>query len=162
MLLALRQFARSSGPHLFTTSFAIRKAVSCAARPRSAPTTSILPRCASSATSSSRRTYTSSSTTALATEVQHTQLPHHSRMAEPMLAAASPSFYKRPLPPSCIPFSGAEGKHFFAQAMAEGNTESYFTLAGECCTSNGRRIRARFGEGLGARGRGNEQRWGAR
>ncbi|ORY78892.1 Phytochelatin synthase-domain-containing protein [Leucosporidium creatinivorum] len=57
-------------------------------------------------------------------------------MAEPMLASASPSFYKRPLPPSCIPFSGAEGKRLFAQAMGEGNTEGYFTLAGQLLTQN--------------------------
>lgn len=57
-------------------------------------------------------------------------------MAEPMLASASPSFYKRPLPASCIPFSSAEGKRFFAQAMAEGNLESYFSLAGQFLTQN--------------------------
>jgi hypothetical protein len=53
-------------------------------------------------------------------------------MTEPMLATASPSFYKRPLPPSCIPFSSTRGKQFFAAAMNEGHLESYFTLAGQC------------------------------
>lgn len=58
-------------------------------------------------------------------------VPHHPKLAEPVLATAPPSFYRRPLPDSCVAFSSREGKRLFAQAMQEGNLESYFALAGE-------------------------------
>ncbi|GAA5834600.1 hypothetical protein JCM11251_007050 [Rhodosporidiobolus azoricus] len=41
-----------------------------------------------------------------------------------------PSFYKRPLPETCTAFASQRGKELFAKALAEGNMEGYFTLAG--------------------------------
>ncbi|GAA6034677.1 hypothetical protein JCM8097_001112 [Rhodosporidiobolus ruineniae] len=40
------------------------------------------------------------------------------------------TFYRRPLPPSCIAFASTRGKDLFAKALAEGNMEGYFLLAG--------------------------------
>ncbi|GAA5916488.1 hypothetical protein JCM6882_001736 [Rhodosporidiobolus microsporus] len=40
------------------------------------------------------------------------------------------SFYKRPLPSTCTSFASSRGKQLFAKALAEGNMEAYFTLAG--------------------------------
>ncbi|GAA5870654.1 hypothetical protein JCM8547_005021, partial [Rhodosporidiobolus lusitaniae] len=51
-------------------------------------------------------------------------------MATAPLLAPQVSFYKRPLPPSCIAFNSHEGKRLFAKALGEGNMEGYFTLAG--------------------------------
>lgn len=49
---------------------------------------------------------------------------------------ALPSFYKRPLPASCIAFDSPEGKKLFGQAMMEGNLEGYFALANSFLTQN--------------------------
>ncbi|BGP20241.1 hypothetical protein JCM10213_008950 [Rhodosporidiobolus nylandii] len=51
-------------------------------------------------------------------------------MATAPLLAPQASFYKRPLPASCVPFNSQEGKTLFAKALNEGNMEGYFTLAG--------------------------------
>ncbi|GAA5970588.1 hypothetical protein JCM21900_005821 [Sporobolomyces salmonicolor] len=57
-------------------------------------------------------------------------------MATAPLLASQSSFYKRPLPPSCIAFNSTEGKRIFARAMREGNLESYFLLSGQMITQN--------------------------
>ncbi|GAA5865539.1 hypothetical protein JCM1840_001436 [Sporobolomyces johnsonii] len=57
-------------------------------------------------------------------------------MATAPLLAAQSSFYKRPLPPSCIAFNSKDGKRIFARAMTEGNLESYFLLSGQMITQN--------------------------
>ncbi|GAA6010614.1 hypothetical protein JCM11491_002994 [Sporobolomyces phaffii] len=51
-------------------------------------------------------------------------------------ALASKSFYKRPLPPQCVPFNSGEGRTVFAHALAEGHLESYFLLAQHFLTQN--------------------------
>ena len=51
-------------------------------------------------------------------------------------ATKPPSFYKRPLPPTCIAFDSPEGKKLFGQAMVEGNLEGYFSLANSFLTQN--------------------------
>ncbi|KAI5481032.1 glutathione gamma-glutamylcysteinyltransferase [Pseudohyphozyma bogoriensis] len=48
----------------------------------------------------------------------------------------SPSFYKRPLPSSCVPYASAEGKRLFRQALEEGNLEAYFPLSSQFITQN--------------------------
>ncbi|GJN94381.1 hypothetical protein Rhopal_007461-T1 [Rhodotorula paludigena] len=50
-------------------------------------------------------------------------------MATAPKLVAQRTFYKRPLPPSCIAFTSKEGKRLFAKALAEDNLESYFLLA---------------------------------
>jgi glutathione gamma-glutamylcysteinyltransferase len=40
-----------------------------------------------------------------------------------------PSFYKRPLPASCISFDSPEGKNLFKAALLEGFLEGYFKLS---------------------------------
>lgn len=57
------------------------------------------------------------------------------------MASAAPlvpqrTFFKRPLPTSCTAFASPEGKALFAKALAEGNLESYFTLAPQMVTQN--------------------------
>lgn len=44
------------------------------------------------------------------------------------------SFYKRPLPAQCVSFSSDEGKRIFSAALAEGNMDTYFLLAGQFLT----------------------------
>ncbi|MBK6520046.1 MAG: hypothetical protein IPG04_39430 [Polyangiaceae bacterium] len=39
------------------------------------------------------------------------------------------TFYRRPLPDSAIPFSSAEGRRLFAEALATGGLDGYFALA---------------------------------
>jgi glutathione gamma-glutamylcysteinyltransferase len=39
------------------------------------------------------------------------------------------TFYRRPLPDSAIPFSSAEGRRLFAEALATGGLDGYFPLA---------------------------------
>ncbi len=39
------------------------------------------------------------------------------------------SFYRRPLPPSLVPFSSAEGRALFREALDDGTMEGYFSLA---------------------------------
>ncbi|GAA5973931.1 hypothetical protein JCM11641_001227 [Rhodosporidiobolus odoratus] len=51
-------------------------------------------------------------------------------MATAPVPAPQASFYKRPLPQTCIAFNSQEGKRLFAKGLAEGNMEGYFTLAG--------------------------------
>lgn len=51
-------------------------------------------------------------------------------------AAPSPSFYKRPLPESCIAFDSAEGKRMFKTALNDGYMEKYFILAQSFLTQN--------------------------
>ncbi len=41
----------------------------------------------------------------------------------------TPTFYRRPLPDSAIPFSSAEGRRLFAEALATGGLDGYFPLA---------------------------------
>lgn len=55
--------------------------------------------------------------------------------AKPPLASQT-SFYKRPLPETCIAFGSPEGKQLFATALREGNLESYFVLAPQAVTQN--------------------------
>ncbi|GAA5871873.1 hypothetical protein JCM16303_000904 [Sporobolomyces ruberrimus] len=50
--------------------------------------------------------------------------------------AASTSFYKRPLPDSCIPFNSPEGRDIFAHALAEQHLDSYFLLSQHFLTQN--------------------------
>ncbi|MDO9016719.1 MAG: phytochelatin synthase family protein [Deltaproteobacteria bacterium] len=38
-------------------------------------------------------------------------------------------FYRRPLPPTLVPFASAEGRALFREALAEGNLEGWFALA---------------------------------
>lgn len=57
-----------------------------------------------------------------------------SRMS-PTLAAPT-SFYKRPLPDSCIPFNSPEGRDIFAHALAEQHLDSYFLLSQHFLTQN--------------------------
>ncbi|BGP27666.1 hypothetical protein JCM10295v2_006640 [Rhodotorula toruloides] len=57
-------------------------------------------------------------------------------MATAPLLASQTSFYKRPLPETCIAFNSPEGKRLFAKALAEGNMESYFLLAPQMVTQN--------------------------
>jgi glutathione gamma-glutamylcysteinyltransferase len=40
-----------------------------------------------------------------------------------------PSFYKRPLPASCIAFASAEGRAIFREALERGSMEGFFSLA---------------------------------
>ncbi|GAA6008360.1 hypothetical protein JCM10207_000100 [Rhodosporidiobolus poonsookiae] len=46
------------------------------------------------------------------------------------LLAPQTSFYKRPLPSTCIAFNSDEGRKLFAEGLAEGNMRTYFLLAG--------------------------------
>ncbi|GAA5906077.1 phytochelatin synthase family protein [Sporobolomyces salmoneus] len=55
-------------------------------------------------------------------------------MAAPSLA--SKTFYKRPLPDSCIAFNSPPGRQIFAQALSEGNLDSYFLLSQHFLTQN--------------------------
>ncbi|GAA5958325.1 hypothetical protein JCM3765_004792 [Sporobolomyces pararoseus] len=55
-------------------------------------------------------------------------------MAAPSLA--SKSFYKRPLPSSCIAFNSTEGRQIFANALREDNLNSYFLLSQHFLTQN--------------------------
>ncbi|BGP11398.1 hypothetical protein JCM10049v2_007303 [Rhodotorula toruloides] len=57
-------------------------------------------------------------------------------MATAPLLASQTSFYKRPLPETCIAFNSPEGKRLFAKALAEGNMESFFLLAPQMVTQN--------------------------
>jgi glutathione gamma-glutamylcysteinyltransferase len=47
------------------------------------------------------------------------------KSASPVL----PTFYKRPLPESCIAFSSAEGRAIFREALDRGTMEGFFSLA---------------------------------
>lgn len=55
-------------------------------------------------------------------------------MTSPMLSA---SFYKRPLPDSCVPFASTRGKELFAGALQEGGMEAYFPLSSQVRTVEG-------------------------
>jgi Phytochelatin synthase len=44
-------------------------------------------------------------------------------------APAASTFYRRPLPSSCIAFSSKEGRELFKQAMLQGYLEAYWSLA---------------------------------
>lgn len=46
-----------------------------------------------------------------------------------MLAAATDSFYKRPLPTTCVPFASEDGRRLFQEALADGTMAGYFALA---------------------------------
>lgn len=75
-------------------------------------------------------------------------VPHHTSMTSTQMpslrqqpsaaspTAALPSFYKRPLPASCVAFDSTEGKQLFRKAMQEGNMENYFALAQSFLTQN--------------------------
>ncbi|KAI9183424.1 DNA-directed DNA polymerase gamma mip1 [Blastocladiella emersonii ATCC 22665] len=55
------------------------------------------------------------------------------------MAASKPpatTFYKRELPPTCIDYASAQGKHLFKVALSEGNMESYFRLASQFTTQS--------------------------
>ena len=52
------------------------------------------------------------------------------------LPSALPSFYKRPLPASCIAFDSAEGKGLFRTGLLEGYMAKYFSLAQSFLTQN--------------------------
>jgi glutathione gamma-glutamylcysteinyltransferase len=41
----------------------------------------------------------------------------------------APSFYRRPLPDGLVPFSSAEGKQLFREALSAGTMEGYFVLS---------------------------------
>ncbi len=41
----------------------------------------------------------------------------------------APSFYRRPLPEGLVPFSSAEGKQLFREALSAGTMEGYFVLS---------------------------------
>lgn len=69
-------------------------------------------------------------TATFATPVQVRQLASLPNMT------AQITFYKRPLPDSCINFNSPEGKRLFANALRDGLTESYFLLAGQFVSSN--------------------------
>ena len=45
-------------------------------------------------------------------------------------------FYRRKLPDTCIPFSSAEGKLIFREALAAGDMECYFRLAAQFRTQD--------------------------
>ncbi|KJE97819.1 hypothetical protein CAOG_09137 [Capsaspora owczarzaki ATCC 30864] len=49
---------------------------------------------------------------------------------------APPSFYKRPLPEQLVPFSSAEGRTLFREALAGGYMEGYFPLAEQYTTQS--------------------------
>ena len=51
------------------------------------------------------------------------------RLRLPRALAWRLNISQRPLPPSCIAFTSTEGKGLFANALKEGNMESYFPLA---------------------------------
>jgi hypothetical protein len=42
---------------------------------------------------------------------------------------ADPTFYRRPLPSTCVAFSSPEGRRLFTAALHEGGLKSYFPLA---------------------------------
>lgn len=44
-------------------------------------------------------------------------------------ASADPTFYRRPLPDTCVAFSSPEGRRLFGAALHEGGLKSYFQLA---------------------------------
>lgn len=48
-------------------------------------------------------------------------------MSEPSVTDAS--FYRRPLPPTLVPFASDEGRALFREALAEGHLEGWFALA---------------------------------
>lgn len=45
------------------------------------------------------------------------------------MQSAAPTYYKRPLPPSLVPFASAEGRQLFQEALAAGTMAGYFALA---------------------------------
>ena len=45
--------------------------------------------------------------------------------------AAPSEFYMRDLPSACVPFTSAEGKKLFGEALASGTMESFFPLAAQ-------------------------------
>src|SRR5438105_6644694 len=45
------------------------------------------------------------------------------------VAMSAEGFYRRPLPDSLIPFSSAEGRVIFREALARGHMEGYFALS---------------------------------
>jgi glutathione gamma-glutamylcysteinyltransferase len=47
-----------------------------------------------------------------------------------------PEFYQRPLPPSCTPFTSAQGRQLFSEALSAGGLECYFDLAAQFTTQN--------------------------
>ena len=55
-------------------------------------------------------------------------------MATPSLA--SKTFYKRPLPATCIAFNSPEGRRIFANALEEEHLDSYFLLSQHFLTQN--------------------------
>jgi len=52
-------------------------------------------------------------------------------MLPPPPLPPSPSFYKRPLPDTCVRFESQKGKELFGKALREGGMESYFPLAAQ-------------------------------
>ena len=50
--------------------------------------------------------------------------------------STSKSFYRRPIPPQCVPFASVEGKQLFKEALAAGGMEGYFSLAEQFTTQN--------------------------
>jgi glutathione gamma-glutamylcysteinyltransferase len=48
-------------------------------------------------------------------------------MSQP--SATDASFYRRPLPPTLVPFASEEGRALFREALAEGHMEGWFALA---------------------------------
>nr|AIS24729.1 phytochelatin synthase [Sporobolomyces primogenomicus] len=63
---------------------------------------------------------------------------HHpqARPSPPPPSLASKSFYKRPLPPTCVPFNSPRGRQLFAQALTEDHLDSYFLLSQHFLTQN--------------------------
>ena len=49
----------------------------------------------------------------------------------PAVVGGKPQYYKRDLPPACIPFTSPEGKALFGEALADGTMECYFPLAAQ-------------------------------
>jgi glutathione gamma-glutamylcysteinyltransferase len=49
--------------------------------------------------------------------------------AAPAALAEVPTFYRRPLPESCVALSSVQGRALFSEALAAGGAEGYFRLA---------------------------------
>ena len=49
---------------------------------------------------------------------------------------AGAAFFRRPLPPQCVSFSGAEGRAIFTEALGEGNMASFFALVSQLRTQD--------------------------
>jgi hypothetical protein len=56
--------------------------------------------------------------------------------ANAIVVNSNREFYKRDLPDTCIPFTSAEGKRLFAEALQDGTLECYFPLAAQFRTQD--------------------------